>query len=148
HPVAGVGFLADVVGIKRLEIAGPAAARIELGIGCEERRSASHAAVDAGFGRVPVAAGERALGAFLARHDVFLGGQLRAPLRVGFLNLVYVSTCKGCSMIFNMLIDFPMRQKSQGNRSSLSAVYAGNTLKDFVSLFVHNSRTCAKLLEP
>src|SRR5580698_2083554 len=85
--MAGVGLHFDVVlGNGRPE-AGPAGARIELGIRFKQRCPAAHALVSAGLMIVPVLARECRLGAFFARDCVLLGRQLFTPLFVGFLDL-------------------------------------------------------------
>src|SRR5690606_4298232 len=84
HAVRGVAFFAHPGRIDGFEIAGPAAAGIELGVGGEQGGAAAHAAVYAVGGGVPVTAGEGAFGAFLAHHGVFFGRELGAPFGVGF----------------------------------------------------------------
>jgi hypothetical protein len=82
HAVAGVGFLADIVRLKRLEVTGPAAAGVELGVGRKQRRAATDTAVDAMLGGVPVSAGKRPFGPFSPCDREFFRGQFGAPLRV------------------------------------------------------------------
>src|SRR5436190_15785071 len=70
HPVALVDHALDDLAVDRLPVAGPAAARIELGVGREQRRAASHAVVLSGVPVVPVLAGEGPLGGRVARDLV------------------------------------------------------------------------------
>ena len=76
-----VGLLAHPVLRHRRVERRPAGAGIELGVRGEQRRSAADAAIGSLRVVVPVLAGERALGAFLARDPVLLGSQLRPATR-------------------------------------------------------------------
>ena len=78
HPLAG----------ERLREARPAASRIELALGVEERLAAGTAPICAVRVLVPVLPGEGALRPLLAHHVVLLGRQLLPPLGVGFLDLL------------------------------------------------------------
>src|SRR5690348_9227093 len=73
----------DRVLVRRLIEARPAGARFEFGAGIEQRLAAADADIGTGRVRVPIFAGEGALGAFLARDAVLLGRELRLPFGVG-----------------------------------------------------------------
>src|SRR5690606_19162763 len=75
----------------RPRVAGPTAARVELGLRLEQRRLARGAAVEPRGRGVPVRARERALGPLLPRDPVGLRRQLRPPLRVRLLNLAHAA---------------------------------------------------------
>ena len=47
HAVGNIAFLAHIFRVERLEVAGPAATGIELGIRLEQRRAAAHAGINA-----------------------------------------------------------------------------------------------------
>ena len=87
HAMTAVDAFGHVRRIERLEIAGPAAAGVELGVGFKQRRVAADAGIGAGFMVIPEVAGERALGGRMAGHlkgqglGVFLHQPL-APLRL------------------------------------------------------------------
>src|SRR4029453_17074627 len=83
HAMTRIAFLAHIRRIDRLEVPGPAATGLELGVRRKQRSAACHATVDAVLIVVPVASGKRALGRLLARDGVFHRRQLCAPLRVG-----------------------------------------------------------------
>src|SRR5690554_3790134 len=82
HAVAQVLMLADRLDRDRGVEAGPAAARLVLGIGVEECCAACHAAVLAGLLVVPVLAGEGRLGRRAAADGVLLVGQFLTPFSV------------------------------------------------------------------
>jgi len=84
HAVAGVAFFPYMAWIDGIEVAGPATARVELGVRGEQRGVTAYAAVDAGGEGVPVATGEGGFGALAANDGVFVGTELGAPLGVGF----------------------------------------------------------------
>lgn len=84
HTVAGIAFFANIVRIEGFEIAGPAAARIEFGIGCKQRCAATDTAVYACLGRIPVAPRKWTFGPFLACDEIFFGRQLSSPFGIGF----------------------------------------------------------------
>src|SRR5581483_326046 len=87
HAVARVLDLGDGVLVERLPEARPAGARLELGLGREERLPAADAAVGARVVVVPVSAGEGPLGALVARDLELLLRELRAPLGLGLDDL-------------------------------------------------------------
>src|SRR5690606_24276908 len=99
HAQRGVGLFADIGRIERLEVAGPAATGIELGVGGEQRGAAAHTTVNAMLAGVPIASGERALGAFLALDRVFFRRQFRTPLGVDLFNLVHVYTFRKTGLL-------------------------------------------------
>jgi two-component system, NarL family, response regulator LiaR len=86
HEEAVVGPQLDVLEVGRLGEAGPAGARVELGVGGEELGAATDAAVHPLRLLVDVGAGEGPLGARLAGHLVLLRGELLAPLLLALLN--------------------------------------------------------------
>ena len=81
HAVAAVHTLGDIGRINRLEITGPAAAGIKLGIRGKQRRSAANAMINTGFVVIPIAAGESALGGRMTRH--FVGERLQLLALLG-----------------------------------------------------------------
>src|SRR5205823_11321835 len=83
-----VGFGLDTFVGKRFPETWPAGTGFELRIRAEQRIAAAHAHILPFFVVVDVLAGERRLGAFLARDLVLLRRQLLAPLCIGFLNLL------------------------------------------------------------
>src|SRR3546814_1957809 len=89
HAVAGVAFLADVIGVDRLEIAGPSATGVEFGVGRKQRGAAAYAAIDAGFAGIPIAPGEGPFGVFQSRDSEFLGAEGFAPMSVGLGGLIH-----------------------------------------------------------
>jgi len=88
HAMRAVNYLTHIFGIDGLEVAGPAATGIELGIRLEQRRIAANAGVDAVFMVIPKAPGEGALGCRMTRHLVLLRGEHGAPFLIGFGNFV------------------------------------------------------------
>src|SRR5690606_31694442 len=81
HPVGVVRERLHLLGVHRLEEAGPAGARLVLGVRGEELLTTAGALVDTfGLG-VPVLAGEGPLGAALPQDVVFLRRELELPLR-------------------------------------------------------------------
>src|SRR5688572_9733671 len=80
HAVAVVVLDGDIFFSCRLPEARPAGTGFELVFGAEQLGPAAHAAVDAFLMIVPVRAGERALGAFLARNVKLLRSQILLPL--------------------------------------------------------------------
>src|SRR5713226_4268549 len=80
HAVAGIFVLHDVFFIRGSVEARPAGARIKLGSGIEQRRSAADAAIRARIFRLPILSGEGRLGASLPRDAVLLGSQFLLPL--------------------------------------------------------------------
>src|SRR5690606_19456492 len=83
HPVGVVRERLHLLGVHRLEEAGPAGARLVLGVRGEELLTTAGALVDTfGLG-VPVLAGEGPLGAALPQDVVFLRRELGLPLRFG-----------------------------------------------------------------
>src|SRR5215472_4099881 len=88
HRVTRIHLLADILASNRRVEAGPAAARVELRVGLEKRRTAAHAAVHARLLGVPVLAAERTLGAFLPRDVELLGCELLLPFGIAFPDLV------------------------------------------------------------
>src|SRR5581483_3422470 len=78
----------DGLSVGGLVEAGPARARVELGVGREQLGAAPRAAVDAVVMDIPQLAREGVLGTGLAQHAVLLGGQLLAPLLVGLADLL------------------------------------------------------------
>src|SRR6266545_1071692 len=83
HSHRGVALLAYVGGIERLEVARPAATRIELGIRREQRRAAANAAIDAGLVMVNVCAAAGRLRSRMTCHLVLQRIELPPPLGVG-----------------------------------------------------------------
>jgi hypothetical protein len=88
HAVAVIGFGFDVFFAHRRVETRPAGAGIELSGRAEQLVAAADTPVGAIFVVVPIGAGERALGAFLARDRELLVGQLLFPLVVGFFDLI------------------------------------------------------------
>jgi hypothetical protein len=78
-PKAGVGFLGDILFGDRRPEARPAGARLEFGIGAEQRVAAAYAAVDPSIVQLVVLAGEGRLGAFLAGDRKLLRSELALP---------------------------------------------------------------------
>src|SRR6202030_239447 len=87
HAVRRVGLLLDRLRAQRLKEAGPAGARLELGVGREQRLTATHALVDTVVVTVPVLTGERPLGAGLPGNLELLGSEPLLPLGVGLREL-------------------------------------------------------------
>ena len=85
HAEGAVFVELDGVGGDGLEEAGPAGAGFVLGAGLEEGGVAGGAVVEAVGVVVDQGSGEGALGALFAKDVVLLGGELGAPLCVGFL---------------------------------------------------------------
>lgn len=83
HAESRIAMFRHGVSLDWLEIAGPAATGIELGVGDEQRLIAGSAAVEAFFRAVPVGASKRALGAVFAQNPVLVRRQFLAPLRIG-----------------------------------------------------------------
>src|SRR6266478_10259474 len=61
----------------------PAGARVEFGVGGEQRCATAEAAIHAACLLVPIRAAEGALGAVLLGHTVLLGRELPLPLGFG-----------------------------------------------------------------
>src|SRR5580692_5214686 len=80
HEQAVVRPQLDRLGDSRLGEAGPARARLELGVGAEQVRATAGAAVHAGVLVVDILAREGRLCARTAQHLVLLGRQLLTPL--------------------------------------------------------------------
>jgi hypothetical protein len=87
HAVAVVGVLDDVLLRHGLEVAGPAGARVELGVAAEERQAAAGAGVEAVLVVVVEQAAEGGLGARPAHDLVGLVAELGLPLLVGLDDL-------------------------------------------------------------
>src|SRR5215470_7296576 len=68
----------------------PPGSGIELLLAAEQGRATADAAVDAFLVIIPVPAGERPLGALLARHRELLRRKLLLPLGIALLDLVHV----------------------------------------------------------
>src|SRR5690606_36620243 len=85
-----------------LEIAGPAAARIEFGVRGEQRGAAADADVGARLGGVPVAAREGPLGVLQSRDCEFVGGKLRPPFGVGARDLVHEEPVRSYTSILHL----------------------------------------------
>src|SRR5262245_58898740 len=81
--VGGFAQEGDPAVAERRPEAGPAGARVELGLRREQRLAAGHAAVGAVLVVVPVDAGEGRLGAAVAGHLELEGGEPLAPALVG-----------------------------------------------------------------
>src|SRR5690348_15335035 len=79
HAVAAVALLVDMTVDRRRGETRPAAARVELGIGFEQRLSAAGADIDSLAVLVLVFAGKRTLGRLLAQHGVLHRRQVLAP---------------------------------------------------------------------
>src|SRR6185369_18053000 len=90
HEPAAIVLLGDRLLGDRLPVARPAGAGVELRLGPEQGLPAADAFVRSGIFRIPVLAGESALGAVLARHLVLLRRELRLPLRIRLHDLVHV----------------------------------------------------------
>jgi hypothetical protein len=89
HAVGGVAHVLDEVTGGGLPVAGPAAARVEFGVGLEEFDPAANALVGALLEVVPVAPAERRLGGGVSRDAVGqrLGlAELLAPFGIGLLD--------------------------------------------------------------
>jgi len=82
HAVTHVGFQLDVLGLRWLPEARPARAGFEFLLGMKEVGSATYAAENSLFVKIPELAGEGALGASVACHLVLLWGEDLLPLRV------------------------------------------------------------------
>ena len=89
HAVTGIAAYGYVARLERLPEAGPAAARIELGVSVEQRLIATHAAVDARIMAIPVFTRERRLCAALAAHLVLFRGEFVAPFGVSFFYFLH-----------------------------------------------------------
>src|SRR5579863_5592243 len=89
HPESPVFGLADGV-IERLIEAGPAGAALEFGLRGEQRQVAAGASEDALAMLLEQRARARALGALLAQDLILLWRKLRAPFRVGLLDLEFL----------------------------------------------------------
>ncbi len=70
HAVAAIDLFCHMLGVQCLEITGPAATGIKLGIRGEQRRIAAHAGVNARLMMIPELAGKCAFGCGMARHFV------------------------------------------------------------------------------
>src|SRR5262249_37716191 len=86
HKEAAVFVELDVLPVGGLPEAGPAGARIELGVRAEQLRAARCAVIGPIIVRVPVLACECPLRALLAHDVVLLRRQLLAPLSLCLLN--------------------------------------------------------------
>ena len=84
HAKAAIFMFRDGLRVSRNGKAGPAAARVELGIALKQQLSAASTVVVAGFVILGEGAGKSPLGALFAQHVVLLRGKLRTPLGVGF----------------------------------------------------------------
>src|SRR5690606_27737876 len=91
HAMGGVDFFPYVARVYRLEIAGPAAARVELGVGHEQGRPAADATINAGAIEIPVSTGERSFGSLVAGNNVFVRGKRGTPLGVRFDDFIGVA---------------------------------------------------------
>src|SRR5215471_9114567 len=87
HEQAVVRPQLDRLGDRGLGEAGPAGARIELGVRAEQLAAAAGAPVETVLVVVDVLTGERALGVSLAQDAVLQRGQLPAPLLVRLADL-------------------------------------------------------------
>ena len=79
HAKAGVGLLGEILFGARHPEARPAGARLEFGIGTEQRVATAYAAVDTSIMQLVVLAGEGWLGAFLAGDRKLLRSELASP---------------------------------------------------------------------
>jgi len=95
HAMTRVGLFTDVCRVERLEIARPAAARVELGVRFEQRRAAADAGVDAVLVVVDVFAGARRFGCRVARHAVLHRREQLLPLGIGLDDFVHAETFGG-----------------------------------------------------
>ena len=86
HAMAGICCFSDIEAIHRVGEAWPAAAGIEFVIRCEERGSATDAAVCADFVAVPEFSAEGRLGTLLSRNMVLPRRKLSAPFGFWFDN--------------------------------------------------------------
>src|SRR5690606_29142870 len=85
---------------RRIEKARPARAGLELGVRIEQRQITADAVEYAVAVIVPERAGERALGAALTGDAVLFLVELRAPLGIGFDDLVHQALrVSGCNLI-------------------------------------------------
>ena len=89
HAVTSVALFADPFGIDGVEIAGPAAACIKLGVRGKQGGTATDATVNAGGEIVPIAAGKGAFGTLEARDGEFVGTELVAPFGIGFIDFLH-----------------------------------------------------------
>src|SRR5579884_2950804 len=89
HPEAGVGRFGNGAVMSRRDKARPSGAGIEFRVRAEELRAAADAFVGSTFVMIPILAGERRLGAFLARDVILLGRQLTPPLGFRLVNFFY-----------------------------------------------------------
>src|SRR5215510_9400720 len=88
HAMTGIGFGLDVLFRHRRPEAGPARARIELGLRAEQFLPAAGANVDAFLVIVPEFASESAFGPFLAHHLKLQRRQYLLPFIVGLYDLI------------------------------------------------------------
>ncbi len=100
HAVAVIGLGVDAGVTGRGVKAGPAAARVVLGLGWEEGGAAAHALEGAVGFEVVVFAGEGALGAFLSGDIVLFFGQFLAPFPVGFVDFVVHRNLHGVVLVY------------------------------------------------
>jgi hypothetical protein len=84
HAEGAVVMEVDGVFGEGLEETGPAGSGLELGVGFEEGSVAGGAVVEAVGVVIDEGAGEGAFGALLAEDVILLGGELLAPLGIGF----------------------------------------------------------------
>src|SRR5262245_48959729 len=90
HAMTVIGLGPDVLFRHRRPEAGPARARIELGLRAEQFLSAAGANVDAFLVTVPEFASESALGPLLAHHLKLQRRQYLLPFLVALDDLIYL----------------------------------------------------------
>lgn len=88
HTAAGVRLFSDMIRVEGYEIAWPAAAGIEFGVGGKQGCLTAGTVIDASFRSVPVAAGIGAFSALLAHDLILLGVKHCSPLGIGSDQLV------------------------------------------------------------
>lgn len=86
HTMAAIHVVSHYARRQGLAEAGPAGAAVELGVGIEQWRIAAHAAIATRLENSAHWRTVRWFGAFVARDAVLLVGELRPPVRVGFLD--------------------------------------------------------------
>ncbi len=84
HAMTAVRLHDDGVGIERGEIAGPAAAGIEFGIGCKQRGAATYAGINAVFMMIPITSAKSWFGRGMTCDFVFHRRQAGAPFLIAF----------------------------------------------------------------
>jgi hypothetical protein len=89
HSVARVGLHLDVLVLHRIPKARPARTRLKFLLGMEKVRSATNAAKNSVFMKLPVLAGEGALRAPMPRHLILFRRKDFLPFRICLHNFVY-----------------------------------------------------------